>query len=52
MPASWHPAQDAVAFRYCRAMPPLPTVCVIGAGASGIAAAKALHERGFAFDCF
>ena len=30
----------------------LPSVCVIGAGASGIAAAKALHERGFAFDCF
>jgi dimethylaniline monooxygenase (N-oxide forming) len=28
------------------------TVCVIGAGASGIAAAKALQERGFAFDCF
>jgi dimethylaniline monooxygenase (N-oxide forming) len=52
MPASWQPAQDAVAFRYCRDMPPLPTICVIGAGASGIAAAKALHERGFAFDCF
>ena len=30
----------------------LPTVCVIGAGSSGIAAAKTLHERGFAFDCF
>jgi cation diffusion facilitator CzcD-associated flavoprotein CzcO len=27
-------------------------VCVIGAGASGIAAAKALHQRGFDFDCF
>jgi dimethylaniline monooxygenase (N-oxide forming) len=27
-------------------------VCVIGAGSSGIAAAKALHERGFDFDCF
>jgi cation diffusion facilitator CzcD-associated flavoprotein CzcO len=27
-------------------------VCVIGAGSSGIAAAKALHERGFPFDCF
>ncbi len=26
--------------------------CVIGAGSSGIAAAKALHERGIAFDCF
>jgi dimethylaniline monooxygenase (N-oxide forming) len=30
----------------------LPTVCVIGAGSSGIAAAKALHVRGFEFDCF
>src|SRR3712207_4577744 len=30
----------------------LPTVCVIGAGSSGIAAAKALHQRGFAFDCY
>jgi cation diffusion facilitator CzcD-associated flavoprotein CzcO len=30
----------------------LPRVCVIGAGSSGIAAAKALHERGFDFDCF
>jgi dimethylaniline monooxygenase (N-oxide forming) len=30
----------------------LPTVCVIGAGSSGIAAAKALHVRGFDFDCF
>src|ERR1700747_2513591 len=29
-----------------------PTVCVIGAGSSGIAAAKALHERGIPFDCF
>ncbi len=27
-------------------------VAVIGAGASGIAASKALHERGFTFDCF
>jgi len=25
--------------------------CVIGAGGSGLAAAKALHERGLAFDC-
>jgi cation diffusion facilitator CzcD-associated flavoprotein CzcO len=33
-------------------MPELPRVCVIGAGSSGIAAAKALHERGFDFDCF
>ena len=29
-------------------MPRLPTVCVIGAGSSGIAAVKELHERGFA----
>ena len=28
----------------------LPTACVIGAGSSGIAAAKALHERGIPFD--
>jgi dimethylaniline monooxygenase (N-oxide forming) len=27
-------------------------VCVIGAGSSGIAAAKALHARGIDFDCF
>jgi dimethylaniline monooxygenase (N-oxide forming) len=27
-------------------------VCVIGAGSSGIAAAKALHQRGFDFDCY
>jgi dimethylaniline monooxygenase (N-oxide forming) len=33
-------------------MTKLPTVCVIGAGSSGIAAAKALHERGIPFDCF
>jgi dimethylaniline monooxygenase (N-oxide forming) len=26
--------------------------CLIGAGSSGIAAAKALHERGIEFDCF
>src|SRR5215470_15842345 len=30
----------------------LPRVCIIGAGSSGIAAAKALHERGIPFDCF
>src|SRR3954454_5346718 len=33
-------------------MTPLPRVALIGAGSSGIAAAKALHERGFDFDCF
>ena len=30
----------------------LPSACVIGAGSSGIAAAKALHERGIPFDCY
>jgi cation diffusion facilitator CzcD-associated flavoprotein CzcO len=30
----------------------LPTAAVIGAGSSGIAATKALHERGIAVDCF
>lgn len=29
-----------------------PFVCIIGAGASGLAAAKALRERGIPFDCF
>jgi dimethylaniline monooxygenase (N-oxide forming) len=29
----------------------LPRVCVIGAGSSGIAALKALHERGLPVDC-
>ena len=33
-------------------MATLPSACVIGAGSSGIAAAKALHERGIPFDCF
>jgi dimethylaniline monooxygenase (N-oxide forming) len=33
-------------------MTQLPSACVIGAGSSGIAAAKALHERGIPFDCF
>ena len=27
-------------------------VCIIGAGASGIAVAKTLHQHGIAFDCF
>jgi hypothetical protein len=31
---------------------PLPRVCVIGAGSSGIATAKVLHERGIPFDCY
>jgi dimethylaniline monooxygenase (N-oxide forming) len=30
---------------------PLPTVCLIGAGSSGIAAAKALHQAEIPFDC-
>jgi NADPH-dependent 2,4-dienoyl-CoA reductase/sulfur reductase-like enzyme len=29
-----------------------PRVCIIGAGSSGIATAKVLHERGIEFDCF
>jgi thioredoxin reductase len=33
-------------------MPQLPIAAIIGAGSSGIAAAKALHERGVPFDCF
>jgi hypothetical protein len=33
-------------------MATLPSACVIGAGSSGIAAAKALHERAIPFDCF
>jgi dimethylaniline monooxygenase (N-oxide forming) len=33
-------------------MSQLPTVAVIGAGSSGIAAVKALHERGFDVTCF
>jgi cation diffusion facilitator CzcD-associated flavoprotein CzcO len=30
----------------------MPNVCIIGAGSSGIAAAKVLHGRGIEFDCF
>jgi dimethylaniline monooxygenase (N-oxide forming) len=33
-------------------MPELPSTCVIGAGSSGIAACKALADRGLPFDCF
>ncbi len=33
-------------------MATLPTAAIIGAGSSGIAAAKALHERGVPFTCF
>ncbi len=33
-------------------MTDLPSACVIGAGSSGIAAAKALHDRGIPFECF
>ena len=30
----------------------MPTVCIIGAGSSGIAGAKVLQERGVPFDCY
>jgi predicted NAD/FAD-dependent oxidoreductase len=30
----------------------IPEICVIGAGSSGVTVAKALHQRGIAFDCF
>ncbi len=30
---------------------PTPDICIIGAGSSGVAVAKALRERGLAFDC-
>jgi cation diffusion facilitator CzcD-associated flavoprotein CzcO len=33
-------------------MTELPTACVIGAGSSGIAALKTLHERGIPVDCY
>ena len=33
-------------------MPTLPTAAIIGAGSSGIAAAKALQEHGIDFDCY
>jgi dimethylaniline monooxygenase (N-oxide forming) len=32
--------------------PPGPSVCVIGAGSSGIASCQVLHARGIDFDCF
>lgn len=32
--------------------PSLPRVCVIGAGCSGMAAAKALKDKGIPFDCY
>lgn len=30
----------------------LPRTCIVGAGSSGIAAAKVLHQRGLPFDCY
>jgi dimethylaniline monooxygenase (N-oxide forming) len=33
-------------------MSSLPKVCIVGAGSSGIAGAKVLHESGIPFDCF
>lgn len=33
-------------------MSQLPTAAIVGAGSSGIAACKALHERGIPLDCF
>ncbi|WP_229374612.1 flavin-containing monooxygenase [Fibrella rubiginis] len=30
----------------------MPTVCIIGAGSSGISAAKVLNQKGIGFDCF
>ena len=32
--------------------PTLPRACIIGAGSSGLAAAKALYTAGIPFDCF
>ena len=29
-----------------------PDICIIGAGSSGVAVAKALRDRGLSFDCF
>ena len=33
-------------------MEPLPRVCIIGAGSSGIAVAKSMKDRGIPYDCF
>jgi dimethylaniline monooxygenase (N-oxide forming) len=43
---------QASPFASLRSVPALPKVCVVGAGSSGIAAVKALHQRGFDLDCF
>src|ERR687898_347505 len=44
--------EDDAPVMYLPGMASLPSVCVIGAGSSGIAAVKALHAAGFPFDCF
>jgi dimethylaniline monooxygenase (N-oxide forming) len=41
-----------VNFDSVAAMASLPLVCIIGAGSSGIAGAKVLHEHGFPFDSY
>jgi dimethylaniline monooxygenase (N-oxide forming) len=41
-----------LAQRAARHLHPIPDVCIIGAGSSGVTVAKALHQRGVAFDCF
>ncbi len=47
------PASRFPEVRYGPAMPPVqPKTAIIGAGSSGIAAAKALRDRGIDFTCF
>jgi dimethylaniline monooxygenase (N-oxide forming) len=55
-PENGHAAADAIGGRAaangCAVANSLPRACIIGAGSSGIAAAKALLDRGIPFDCF